>query len=181
MCNFYILLSKKMKEPHISTTNKILVLLSGTHNVLAVMVISCILLFSIDLDIPMIDFCAFLVPTSFILFKRCIYSDIHEHIRLGQEVPEYTDDVFFFKILQRFFFNKEFVAKSDLKEYKKGKVMDVEHFSSLSDPEIISDIFNEKAQYIAINCILAVILLTKYKLKKAIPLYLIWFYYNFTN
>jgi hypothetical protein len=118
---------------------------------------------------------------SFILFKRCIYSDIHEHIRLGQEVPEYTNDAYFFKVIQRFLFNKEFIAKSDLKEYKKGKVMNVEHFSYLDDPVLISDIFNEKAHYIAINCILAVILLTKYKLKKAIPLYLIWFYYNFSN
>lgn len=168
-------------ESHISTTNKLLVLLSTTHNILAFLVISCIYLYAIDVDIPIIDFCAFLVPLSFILFKKCIYSDIHEHIRLGQEVPEYTDDNFVFKVIQKFFFNREFIAKSDLNMYKKGKVTDVEPFSQLDDPELISDIFNEKIHYIAINCILAVILLTKYNLKKTIPLYLIWFYYNFSN
>jgi hypothetical protein len=169
-----------MEKPT-STTNKLLVVLSITHNILAAIVISCIYLYSIDIDIPFIDFFALSVPMSFIIFKRCIYSDIHEHIRLGQEVPEYTEDAYLFKVLQRFLFNREFIAKSHLKEYKKGKVTDVQFFSQLDDQDLISDVFNEKAHYIAINCILAVILLTKYKMKKLIPLYLIWFYHTFSN
>lgn len=164
-----------------NTTNKLLFTLSITHNILAAIVVSCIYFYSIGFDVPVVDFFALLVPLSFLIFKRCVYSDLHELIRLNQVVPDYVEDAYVFKVLQKMIFNKELIAKSHLKEYKKGKVTDVKHFCEIEDPLVISDIFNEKAHYIAINCILVVILLTKYNMKKLIPLYLAWFYYSFSN
>jgi hypothetical protein len=72
------------------------------------------------------------------------------------------------------------MSKSHLKDFKGGFVDDVEHFCELEDEEIIKEIFNEKIHYITINCILIIILLSKYNMKKMIPLFLAWFFYTFS-
>lgn len=163
------------------STNRLLTTLSILHTFIGMVVVCCIYFFTIDVDYPLIDFIAALVPISFIIFKRCIHLDIHENIRLGQKVPEYTEDGYYFNQFQKFLFKKEMISKTHLKDFKGGEVTDIEHFCKLKDPKLIKDIFNEKVHYIAINSILVVILMTKYKMKKFIPLYLVWFFYNFSN
>lgn len=160
--------------------SQILISLSITHTILGMIVLSSIYFYSIDYDVQWVDIVACLVPISFIIFRRCIHLDLHELIKNNEALPEYTEDGYYFNELQKLIFKKEIISKSHLKEYKGGPVGSVEHFCDLEDEEIIKDIFNEKVHYIVINCILVVILLSKYNMKRLIPLYLAWFFYNFS-
>lgn len=160
--------------------SQILISLSITHTILGMIVLSSIYFYSIDYDVQWVDIVACLVPISFIIFRRCIHLDLHEWIRDNDDLPEYTEDGYYFNQLQKLIFKKEIISKSHLKEYKGGYVDDVEHFCELEDEDIIKDIFNEKLHYVVINCILVVTLLSKYNMKRLIPLYLGWFMYNFS-
>lgn len=160
--------------------SQLLISLSITHTILGMIVVSSIYFYSIGYDVLWVDIVACLVPISFIIFRRCIHIDVCEYIKNNEEFPEYTEDGYYFNQLQKLIFKKEIISKSHLKDYKGGYVDDVEHFCELNDQETIRDIFNEKIHYIVINCILIITLLTKYNMKRLIPIYLMWFFYNFS-
>jgi hypothetical protein len=163
------------KKKHILATLSIL------HTILGFIVVASIISFSFDINSPYIDSISALVPISFITFRRCVHLDVHEFIKGDDILPEYTEDGYFFNAIQRYLFSTEIMSKTELKEFKGGDIKDVEHFCSLSDKKIIQNIFNEKIHYIVINSIIITILLTKYNLKRFIPLYLVWFFYNFSD
>ena len=160
--------------------SQILTSLSIIHTILGLIVFSSIYFYSIEYNVLWVDIIACLVPISFILFRRCIHLDIHNYIKNNEELPEYTEDGYYFNKLQKIIFKKEILSKTCLKQYKGGYVDSVEHFCELNDEQTIKDIFNEKIHYIVINCILVITLLSKYNMKKIIPIYLLWFFYNFS-
>jgi hypothetical protein len=159
---------------------QILVAMSLLHTILGFIVVACILSFSFDINLPYVDLMASLVPISFVIFRRCIHLDACEFIKNGEKMPEYTEDGYFFNKLQRYIFNTEILSKTELRDFKGGDIGDVEHFCSIDDENIIKGIFNEKVHYITINSIIIVVLAAKYNMKKFIPMYLAWFFYNFS-
>jgi hypothetical protein len=161
--------------------NKVLATLSVLHSVIGFIVVLSILSFSFEGNTPILDLISAMVPLSFLLFNRCIHLDFYEYIKCDSEIPEYATDGYYFNKLQVLLFGKEIMSKPEINEFKGGKVTDISHFCDLDDPDIIKDIYNEKIHYIVINCILIVILLTKYNQKKLIPLFLIWFFVVFSN
>jgi hypothetical protein len=126
------------------------------------------------------DTISVLVPISFILFTRCIQNDIQDYIKGDDTLSPCTEDNYFSSKLQKLFLGKEVFFKDYVKDYKRGHIHDVKHFVELKDPKIIKDIFTERVQYIVINCILVIILLSKYNYKQFIPLFLIWFFITFS-
>jgi hypothetical protein len=158
----------------------LLTIMSFAHTLLTFIIIINIVLYSFDINVPLFDFFTALVPISFILFKKCAHLDLHNYIKSDDIFPEYTEDTYFFSKIQKMFFGKELINRSSIDIYKGAIVGDITSFVELSDKEIIKNIFNEKIQYIVINCIIIIILLTKYKQKKFIPVFLIWFFSVFS-
>ena len=161
--------------------NQVLATLSVIHSVIGFVVVLSILSFSLDANTPILDLIAAMVPLSFILFNRCVHLDFYELIKGDSDIPEYAEDGYYFNKLQVMIFGKEIMSKPEINEFKGGKVTDVSHFCEIQDPDIIKNIYNEKTHYIVINCVLIITLLTKYKQKKLIPLFLIWFFVVFSN
>lgn len=171
----------KSKEFIKTKKNQFLVFLSILHTVIGFTVMTCILSFSFNKHLPLVDLISSFVPLSFVIFRRCIHLDFFSYIKGNECLPEYTEDGYFFNKLQKMLFKKEIMSKKELNEYKGGDVKDVLPFCSLEDKKTIQNIFNEKTHYITINSLVIVILLTKYKLRQFIPFYLGWFFYNFTD
>jgi hypothetical protein len=164
---------KKLKIP-------LLTIMSVAHTILTIVVIVNIIFYSFDINYPIFDFFSALVPLSFIIFNRCIHLDFHEYIKDGDPTfPAYTEDTYFFSKIQKFIFGKELITRSDTSEYKGNVVYDISPFCEIEDYDVLKNVFNEKIHYIVINCILIVILLTKYKYKKLIPMFVLWFFYIF--
>lgn len=171
-----------------------LTLLSILHTILGLLFILFIIFNSFNINIPIIDFLVALIPISFILFNKCIHLDFYDFIKNqsnidiecqynnqeenGNDYPEYTRDGYFFSKLQQMLFGEEIISKRT-HSYKLYDAKDIEPLCNSDDPEIIKTIFNEKIHYIVSSCIITVILLTKYKLQKLIPIFIIWFYLTF--
>lgn len=163
-----------------------LTLLSVLHTILGLLFILFIIFNSFNINIPIIDFLVALIPISFILFNKCIHLDFYDFIKNQEtencdgsnDFPEYTRDGYFFSKLQQMLFGEEIISKR-IHSYKLYDAKDIEPLCNSDDPEIIKTIFNEKIHYIVSSCIITVILLTKYKLQKLIPIFIIWFYLTF--
>ena len=157
----------------------LLTLLSIIHTILGLLFILFIFFNSFNIDLPIIDFLVALIPMSFIVFNKCIHVDFYEFIKGEEEnLPECTKDGYLFSKLQKMIFGKEIISKREHK-YKLYDAKDIEPFCCIDDPDIIKTIFNEKIHYIVSSCIITIILLTKYKLHKLIPFFIIWFYATF--
>lgn len=163
-----------------------LTLLSILHTILGLLFILFIIFNSFNINLPIIDFLVALIPISFILFNKCVHLDFYDFIKNQEiddnnedcEIPEYTRDGYFFSKLQKMLFGEEIISKRT-HMYKLYNAKDIEPLCNSNDPEIIKTIFNEKIHYIVSSCIITVILLTKYKLQKLIPIFIIWFYMTF--
>jgi hypothetical protein len=78
-------------------------------------------------------------------------------------------------------FKNEIMSKSGNTKLRLDIAKDITPFCGLNDPKIIKEIFNEKLHYIVTCCIITVILLSKYNLKRFIPFFVLWFYYTFSG
>lgn len=129
-----------------------------------------------------IDFIVALIPISFILFNRCIHLDFYEFVKGDTDnLPDYARDGYIFAFIQKQLFGREYLSKSNIDEYKGGRGMDMSCLCEIKDPNLIKDIVNEKLQYVVTCCIITVIILIKYNLKRFIPFFILWFYYTFSS
>lgn len=157
----------------------LLTIMSIGHSIVGLLVLVFIILFSLDIDIEFVDHIAFLPAFLFLVFNRCAHLDVYEYIKGDEDLPEYAKDGYITKNIQKLLFNDVIMAKSN--DYRADKVVDISPFCEVSDPVIIKDIFNDKILYITINCIIIILVLTKYNMQSYIPLFVAWLFYTFTS
>lgn len=160
----------------------VLTLLSILHAVLGVLYIMFLCFYGAGINSYVVDFIVGLIPVSFILFNRCVHLDFYDFVKGDtDDLPEYTRDGYIFAFIQKQLFGKEYLSKSNVDDYKGGPVNDISALCDIKDPILVKDIFNEKLQYVVTCCIITVIILSKYNLKRFIPFFILWFYYTFSS
>jgi hypothetical protein len=154
-------------------TIAILTLISMVHAFLGFICIIFPIFFSFGIDIPIVDAIAALMPLSFIFFSRCIYMDFYDLVETEHlsDIPDYAEDGYVIRKLSKMIFNI-------VPEKPKHKLFDPKDIKPICNEKNIKEqkkIYNEKIMYIVSNCIIAILLLVKYKLTHLIPLFLFWF------
>lgn len=169
----------------------ILIIVALVHSLFTLAVFIFIIITPFNIDIPIVSFMAFLMTASFIIFRRCIATDLYEYTKNNIEViegnlPSIAKDNFLRKYIQDLFIkchniihpNKKKKKKSKKSKLKQLRLDILKNFDPLIDDNVSSTElkirYNHRLHYILLNIIVIMMLIYKFRLIKLTPFLLIW-------
>lgn len=169
----------------------ILIIVALIHSLFTLAVFIFIIVTPFDIDIPIVSFMAFLMIASFIIFRRCIATDLYEYTKNNIEIiegnlPSIAKDNFLRKYIQDLFIkcyniihpNKKKKKKSKKSKLKQLRLDILKNFEPLIDenvsPTELKIRYNHRLHYILLNIIIIMMLIYKFRLIKLTPFLLIW-------
>lgn len=148
------------------------------HTIITINNFLFIIFFSIGKSNKVVDFIVLASILSFVLFGKCIFVDIYHYIKGNSLFPEYCEENYYKKLLQRWLRSDAKYSK-DLTKLRLDILRNVDPLLECESKEELTDMFNFKMHYTTISVVLTILLLIKYNLKSMIPMLIIWFFVIF--
>ncbi len=146
------------------------------HSFFGIASLITIITYSFSKNLLLFDILSSINVLSLLIFKKCLAVDIYECIRGDTEnLPDIAKDNFLRnKIVSLFKDNSGTVE--DFTQLRLDKIDNLTPLINSTDTSYFTKMYNRKHHYLLINIILMIILLTKYNMKKFIPLIIIWIF-----